>query len=263
MRLVRTPPAALALFAVAASLSSCFGHHTSDELVLKNATAPNEGVARDDEGDDIVAEDDNSAAESARQDAGTRPAVDAGTRPVDAGAMQCNQTDAIERVLCTAGLGGSGGIDSIINGILGGGMTGMDASCARETDPVARALCGALGGGGTGLEGIIGSLLGGGGVGAILTDGGIERVLTNAIVEVARGVIDDLLTSLFGGNRDAGTGNARVDAGRAQRLLANTKSADVDDLVRSAEQCSRVSKDDLLTRLVCARQALDTLSSAP
>jgi hypothetical protein len=173
--------------------------------------------------------------------------------------MQCNQTDAIERVLCTAGLGGTGGIDDIINGLLGGGMTGMDASCARETDPVARALCGALGGGGTGLEGIIGSLLGGGGLGTILTDGGIERVLTNAVVEVARGVIDDLITTLFGGNRDAGARNTRVDAGRTQRLVANAKSADVDDLVRSAQQCAEVSKDDLMTRLICARQALDVL----
>jgi hypothetical protein len=274
MRLARTPHAALPLLSVALCLSSCFGHHTSDEDVLKNET-PNEDTSssansgQDEE--DVVEEGDQS--EPKQQDAGSRTAdagvrasdagaADSGARALDAGNQCAAETDAIARLLCTAGLGGSGDINGIINGILGGGMQTM--TCASETDPIARLLCGALGSNGSGLEGIISGLLGGGGAGSLLADGGIERVLTNALVEVVRGVIDDLLNAVFGRAGDAGTRNTRVDAGTLRSVSAAlTNSEARDSKTRSPEQCAAVSADDVLTRLLCARQALDAISPAP
>jgi hypothetical protein len=251
MRLPRTPLlAALGLVGLGVCLASCFGHHTSDEVVLKNAA---EGSGESDE-EDLVVEEDGEDEPNTRADAGPR---DAGR---DTGAaVVCNQADLIERFLCDAGLGGSGSIDDIIGGILGGGM--QTTNCARETDPIARLLCQATGTGGGGIEGIIGGLLGGGG--ALLTDGGIERVLTTVIVDVIDTLLNDLLTSLFGG-RDAGTRTTRVDAGRGRQLVvqANTKSGDVDDLVRSDEECKQVVREDILTRLLCAQKAIAAIKAA-
>jgi hypothetical protein len=276
MTYVRTPHAALGLVGLALGLSSCFGHHTSDEVVLKNATAPNE--TGDDE--DIVEEDDGDTPARSR-DAGTR-VTDAG-RATDAGAnAQCAQmTDPIAQALC--GLGG-GSIDDIINGILGGGMSGMN--CASMTDPIAALLCQATGGGGTGIEGIINGLFGGRDAGtavrrdagtvvrrdagvrdAGVRDAGVRDAgprdagvradsgtrANTALIEAIQSILEDLIAALFGGARTSalvlnGDGTSDKGAGSA-------------DLVRSEEECAEVSQDDLLTRLVCARQALETLSA--
>ena len=225
---------------LALALSSCYSHKNADELV--------ERVPSSDE--------DAATVEPSEEEEPAQPTVDAG-RPqtLDAGtAMSCNQSDIAERLLCTAGLGGLG-IEGIVNGILGGGM--QDMNCARETDPLALLLCTAIGGSG-GLEGIVNGLLGDAGIGsigAILTDGGVERVVTNVLVEVVRGLIDDLLDALFGGFADAGAARPRDAGARGNRaLLASAKGR---DLVRSAQACAAPAADDLVTRLVCLRQALD------
>jgi hypothetical protein len=283
MRLVRTPHAALGLVGLALGLSSCFGHHTSDEEVLKNASAPNEGR---DNGDEDIVEEDNQGddpATSAR-DAGTR-VTDAG-RARDAGAnAQCAQmTDPIAQALCNAG---NGSIDDIINGILGGGMSGN--SCAGMTDPIALLLCQATGGGGTGIEGIINGLFGGRDAGtpvrrdagtvvrrdAGVRDAGVRDAAVRdaavrdaavrdaavrvdsgarantALIQAIQSILADLIAAFFGGN----TQNLVLNgAGTSDKSAAA-------DLVRSEEECAEVSQDDLLTRLVCARQAVETLSA--
>jgi hypothetical protein len=239
----RCSPLALSLVL---GLGACSGHHTSDEVVVEDQAA----ISID------AGVDDPSEGEPVAQAPKPTP-VDAGSAR-DASAAQCNETDVAARLLCTAGLGGAG-IDQIITGILGGGMQGM--SCAKETDPIALVLCGVLGQAGSGVEGLIGTLLGDGGIGSLLSDGGIERVITNTLVEVTRGLIDDLLATLFGGlTRDAGSA-PRADAGARNRApVANAKGRDGLELVRSPEECAAATSDDLVTRLVCARQALDVVS---
>ena len=256
MRVVRyLPHAALCLLSL--GVAACFGHHSADEAVIDVEPAVQE---------DSTSERDDSQTNEDERDAGApRDAgrIDAGT-PRDAGrdagsADSCAQeTDIVARLLCTATT--DGGIEGIIGGLLGGGMTGMN--CARETDPIALLLCTATGTGGTGIEGIIGGLLGGGGIGTLLGDGGVERVLTDVLVEVVRGVLDDLVGALFGGG-DGGSGG--LFGGRTRqtnRALVSTKSRSVEDLIRSAEECEKPSPDDLLTRALCARQALDAFSAA-
>jgi hypothetical protein len=165
----------------------------------------------------------------------------------------------------------------VITGILGGGMGGMN--CARETDPIALILCQAASGGG--IDGLIDGLFGGGrdggtaprsdagtgrsdagagrgdagtgrsdaGVGS--SDAGVDRA---AFVQAVQRIIEELITALFGGTLPA------RDAGLSQlRISASDKSARVEELVRTHEQCAEAAQDDLLTRLICARQALATL----
>lgn len=246
MRPVRTPMlSTLCLLGVASTLlASCSGHHTSDELVVTPAAAEEEeklpALA---EHEEVVVVD--------KQDAG------AGAADAGASAQCARETDPVARLLCSATAGGNGDLSGIINGVLGGGMGTM--SCARETDPIALLLCGAMGTGGTGLDGIINGLLGGGGITSLLSDGGIERVLTTALVEVVRGVLDDLIGSLFGGNSNAGAGTGRGTT-RQLVLPAGAKSRGGDELLRTAEECAQVAHEDQLTRLLCARQALDTIA---
>jgi hypothetical protein len=234
-------------------LSACSAHHTSDEVVLEDHSA--------------VTVDAEPEEETEKPDSVAKPIVDAGVPSDASAAPQCNQTDVAARLLCTAGLGGAG-LDEIISGVLGGGMSGM--SCAKETDPIAALLCGVLGTAGTGLEGLVGGLLGDAGLAGLLSDGGIERVITNTLVEVTRGLIDDLLAALFSAFTPADAGTNRRDAGvrdagtrgTNRALVSNTKAREPFDLVRSADECASASREDLVTRLVCVRQSLDLLSPA-
>jgi hypothetical protein len=274
MRSVRAASAAT-LLGSALCLASCSSHHTADEEVLKRPAGDEDPSTADDTVHEEEEDDDDDDERVPRQDAGR--AADAG-RTTDAG-MCAGVTDPIELFLCQAGLG-SGGIDEVITGILGGGMGGMN--CARETDPIALILCQAASG--AGIDGLIDGLFGGGrdagtarsdagtgrsdagagrgdagagrsdaGVGS--SDAGVDRA---AFVQAVQRIIEELITALFGGNlptRDAGLSQLRISAGE--------KSARVDDLVRTPEQCAEATQDDLMTRLICARQALATLSEEP
>jgi hypothetical protein len=229
---------------LSASLSGCFGHHTADEEVL--VAQPNISV------------DGGVSDGGAKKDGATT------------GDDCANQTDIFASLLCGLGGGtsGTGGIEDLIGGLLGGGMTGQN--CAKLTDPAAQLLCQVTGSGGGGIEGLIGDLLGGvlgGG------DAGVNGVITDVLVDVIGGVIDDLIAQLLGGgNRDAGAGGflggllgggtTGRDAGRGGFFGGGQAGNKSLELFRSNEQCSSVTADDLLTRLVCARQALETLRPA-
>jgi len=108
-------------------LSACFGHHTADEEVLIPEPA--------------IKYDAGSGGGIAGRDSGT-------------GAADCSkETDPIASLLCSLGGGGAGGITDLIDGLLGGGMSGQN--CAKETDPIAQLLCGITGTGGGGIEGLL------------------------------------------------------------------------------------------------------------
>lgn len=287
---MRTPHAAL-LLGSALCLSSCFGHHTADEEVLKRGPSANEdpSIIDEDEDDDEDGEDGDDdgddrpssggADAGVRQDAGRATdagrdagrATDAG-RPRDAGRADAGRcagiSDPLSAFLCQAGLGGNG-IDDIIGGLLDGGAPARN--CARETDLIAIILCQLAGGGG--IDDIIDDLLGGrrdagsdradagradagstrrdGGIGLPIVDGGLDR---GALVQILQRIIEDLFAALFnGGLRPRGAELSEL------RISSGEKSARVDQHVRSAEQCADAAEDDLATQLICAHQALSTL----
>lgn len=246
-------------------LTACFGHHTADEEVLfaENAVEADGGTGTSDSG-----------------------AKDGGNN--------CNGPNAIENILC--GLGGDDGLNGIIDGLLGGGSGAND--CSKQPDIISQGLCALTGSGGSGLEGLLGGLLGGGNTagGGLLGDAGIEGVISSALSDVISGILDDLISSVLGGgnnrdagagglfgglgggnNRDAGAGGlfgglfgggdggafgglGRRDAGAP--AAGNKSRGGEDSLVRSAEECESADHEDRLTRLLCARQALDALRAA-
>ena len=55
--------------------------------------------------------------------------------------------------------------------------------------------------------------------------------------------------------------NVLIDAGLSARVISADDKARGDDLTRSDEQCAEATREDLLTRLVCARQKLETLQA--
>lgn len=222
----------LAGLCLSISLSACFGHSTADEEVVE--VAPN------------IRFDADAGGGAGAKDAGKDSAV---------AANDCSkQTDPVLGLLCT--LGGSGDLTELVTGLLGGGMK---QDCSKQTDPFANLICMITSTGGGGIEGLLGGLLGGGGaaggLGGLLGDGGIEGVISSALADVIGGIIDDLIAGLLGGNGETGGLFGGLFGGGGNRMTGN-KSL---DLFRTSEECSSVSPDDLLTRLVCARQLLATI----
>jgi hypothetical protein len=276
---MRSPRTRSLLALCSLSLCACWGHHTADEEVIQ--VEPNvafdagEEPSTDDDSNSTSSSESNSESNS-NSDTTSEPSKSPSGSAKDAGAASAcaNATDPLSALLCTAGLGGSGStsIEDIINGFLGGGMEGM--SCSGITDPIARILCTTTGTGGGGIEGLLNGFLGDGGIGSVFADGGIERVVTDTLVQVVRGLIDDFIGALiapfdrdggsggfFGGFGDGGWGGfggLRRDAG-ADASSGYSNKARPAELSRSTEECASVSKDDLLTRLICARQKLDQL----
>ena len=254
---MRSPRTPLLVALCSVALCACFGHRTADEEVIE--VEPNLAF---DAGEDPSSSDDERDAES---DTLQEPAHDAGTSASDAGAASscANETDPIAALLCTLGAGSGTDIQDIIGGVLGGGMQGTN--CSGLSDPISLLLCQATGSGGTGIEGIINDLLGGGNINNLLPDGGIAGVVTDAIAQVVRGLIDDLISSLLAPfNRDGGAGGffggGRTTNNAQNRVLVvDGNKGRPEELSRSEEECANAAQDDLLTRLVCARQKLDQL----
>lgn len=264
------------------SLCACWGHHTADEEVIQVEA----NVAFDAGEEPSTADSESDSNSDPTDEPSKTPSGD--TQNPGTPSACANATDPLSALLCGAGGStGSPSINDIINGFLGGGMEGM--SCSGITDPVARILCTTTGTGGSGIEGLLGGLLGDGGIGRVFADGGIERVVSDTLAEVVRGLIDDFIGALlapfdrdggaggffgggfgdggaggffgggFGDGGWGGWGGFRRDAGVDGDASANTNKARPAELSRSAEECASASQDDLLTRLICARQKLDQL----
>lgn len=256
----------ISLGLLALSLPGCFDHHTADEQVLELVEVDDAGV-------------------------GTTNKADASASKADASTTGCATSDPLSSFLCQLGGGNTTGkadaaaadpFTAIIQQILGGGGTGAATqNCSKQPDQIQQLLCTVTGG--TGLEGLIGSLLGGGA--APKADAGIQGVIDGAINDVISGIIDDLIKSiltpqapapradagtggLFGGLFGGGTGfQLPTRDGGVRRTAASIGSTSQalteSDLVRSEEECSSVVAEDVLTRLICARQQLDQLSAGP
>jgi hypothetical protein len=163
-------------------------------------------------------------------------------------------------VLCSLGGGGSGSLQDLIEDLLGGGNNSMD--CSEENDPIARLLCTVTSGGGTGLEGLLGDLLGGGG--GLFGDAGLSGALTSLFVDVIRGVIDDLIQGLLDGflNGEGNPFGGDSPFGSLLSARVRAEGLDVAALPKPTEaQCAAVHSDDLMTRLLCVRRALDVLEA--
>lgn len=210
---------------VAMALGACFGPGTAQE--------------------GLVAKDRDAPTDAGPYDTGIEPGED------------CSElSNTVERLRCMAEADGSS-LEDIIQGILGGGGK-MD--CSAEKDPIASLLCGLIGGGG-GLEGLLGA-----GLGSVLADGGVERILIGAISEVIRGILDDLTAAFLEGIRpgDGGTprrGIRRESAGRTSTFDSSLGRPGTRSDWSSAASCDLVTRDDLLGRLDCARQALDRIDA--
>lgn len=260
---------------LALSLPGCFDHHTADEQVLELVEVEDGGI-------------------TSPKDASISRADGGCSSPDVFQNLLCNITGGGNT---TGDAGSANPIDAFIKQILGGTGTGTQ-NCAKETDQIAQILCTVTGG--SGIEGIIGGLLGGGGdagagggIEGILNDVIVE-VLSGIVDDLISSILNPqpttprdggaggLLGGLFGGGapatpRDGGAGGLlgglfgsggfqlpTRDGGFQWPALGSTNQAltgsGSDQLVRSEAECASAYADDLLTRLVCARQNLDKLS---